>query len=171
MTRHAALGALLAIGTFTALTPVVDLVAAGWAGVLIFRCSARPPWWSLAISGAVAVSIFQSVDPTATLDDGIAAVEAIEVSECLAPFPCASDPAFSAESAQSRSAGSARGCRDYATGPKGGRRRLSSAGDPLYRAGRILFMRASPPVLVDEIQYGGRTIEEGDVVNFRIDRH
>ena len=40
-------------------------------------------------------------------------------------------------------------------------------GDPLYRAGRTLFMRASPPVLVDEIQYGGRTLD-GDVVNFRI---
>lgn len=40
-------------------------------------------------------------------------------------------------------------------------------GDPLYRAGRTLFMRASPPVLVDEIQYAGRTLD-GDVVNFRI---
>ena len=66
MTRHAALGALLAIGTFTTLTPLVDLTAAGWAGVLIFRCGARPPWWSLAIAGAVAVSIFQSADPHAT---------------------------------------------------------------------------------------------------------
>lgn len=41
-------------------------------------------------------------------------------------------------------------------------------GDPLYRAGRTLFMRASPPVLVDEIQYGGRTLD-GTVVNFRIE--
>ena len=40
-------------------------------------------------------------------------------------------------------------------------------GDPLYRAGRTLFMRASPPVLVDQIQYPGRTLD-GKVVNFQI---
>jgi len=45
--------------------------------------------------------------------------------------------------------------------------RSDPTGDPLYRAGRTLWMRASQPEIVDEIQYGGRTLN-GDSVNFRI---
>lgn len=45
--------------------------------------------------------------------------------------------------------------------------RSDPTGDPLYRAGRTLWMRASQPDLVEEVQYGGRTLD-GEVVNFRI---
>jgi hypothetical protein len=45
--------------------------------------------------------------------------------------------------------------------------RSNPTGDPLYRAGRTLWMRVSPPDIVSELQYGGRTIS-GDAVNFRI---
>jgi len=45
--------------------------------------------------------------------------------------------------------------------------RSDPTGDPLYRAGKTLWMRASQPDIVDEVQYGGRTIS-GDSVNFRI---
>jgi hypothetical protein len=45
--------------------------------------------------------------------------------------------------------------------------RSNPTGDPLYRAGRTLWMRVSPPDIVSELQYGGRTID-GDAVNFRI---
>jgi len=45
--------------------------------------------------------------------------------------------------------------------------RSDPSGDPLYRAGRTLWMRASPPDIVSEVQYGGRTLD-GDSVNFRI---
>ena len=45
--------------------------------------------------------------------------------------------------------------------------RSNPTGDPLYRAGRTLWMRVSPPDVVSELQYGGRPIS-GDAVNFRI---
>jgi|TARA_B110000263_G_C15286310_1_gene500963 hypothetical protein len=45
--------------------------------------------------------------------------------------------------------------------------RSNPTGDPLYRAGRTLWMRVSPPDVVSELQYGGRTTS-GDAVNFRI---
>lgn len=45
--------------------------------------------------------------------------------------------------------------------------RSDPSGDPLYRAGRTLWMRASQPDIVDEVQYGGLTLA-GDSVNFRI---
>jgi hypothetical protein len=45
--------------------------------------------------------------------------------------------------------------------------RSNPTGDPLYRAGRTLWMRASPPDIVSEVQYGGRTLDGGSV-NFRI---
>ncbi len=45
--------------------------------------------------------------------------------------------------------------------------RSDPSGDPLYRAGRTLWMRASQPDIVDEVQYGGLTLD-GNAVNFRI---
>lgn len=45
--------------------------------------------------------------------------------------------------------------------------RADPTGDPLFRAGRTLWMRASPPTLVTEVQYPGRTLD-GDIVNYRI---
>lgn len=43
----------------------------------------------------------------------------------------------------------------------------NEAGDPLYKAGRVLWLRASPPEFRDEIQYSA-TGPEGNASNWRI---
>ncbi|MFP6678940.1 MAG: hypothetical protein VB824_02125 [Dehalococcoidia bacterium] len=45
--------------------------------------------------------------------------------------------------------------------------RSDPSGDPLYRAGRTLYMRASQPEIMDQVQYQGMDIE-GVAANFQI---